>query len=253
MSPPRIEASRPILIPLEWDAAHFGLATARLEPADLGDDALKHGLQDARRRRVRLVYWFADPDRPPILDELAREFSARLVDRKATYLADRLSIDIESPARADEIREEPRGPASKRLCDLAVAAGEFSRFRVDPKIPAGKFEEMYETWIDRSTRRELADSVFVAVRPDLDDEPIGMITLSVQGDEGTIGLIAVDAQARGLGIGSLLIDAAHRRMISLGATRARVVTQLDNNPACRLYEKHGYRLAELRHCHHFWP
>ena len=42
----------------------------------------------------------------------------------------------------------------------------------------------------------------------------------------------------------------------LGTVRAwtvKVVTQLDNRKACRLYEKCGYTHAELLHVYHFWP
>ena len=42
-------------------------------------------------------------------------------------------------------------------------------------------------------------------------------------------------------------------MLAHGASRAIVVTQLDNASACRLYERSGYRLADLRNFYHFWP
>lgn len=247
-----VETVRPALIPLEWDSAHFGFPTARLEPAELADDALTQGLREARLRRFRLVYWFASAERAAVPDAPIREFDGRLVDRKATFVADRLIPPERLGAEPCRIAEEPIGPASKRLRELAVAAGFYSRFRVDSRVPPDKFRELYEIWIDRSVRRETADSVLVAIRPEIDPEPIGLATFSLRGDEVSIGLIAVDERARGKGIGSLLMDGVHRRAIETGATRARVVTQLDNAPAVRLYERRGYRLDDCKSCYHFW-
>ncbi len=87
---------------------------------------------------------------------------------------------------------------------------------------------------------------------DLDD-PVGLITLSLAGRQGSIGLIAVDEAARGGGTGSMLIRAAHRWLHSHGVRNVEVVTQLDNEVACRFYEKCGYAHTELQHVYHFWP
>jgi dTDP-4-amino-4,6-dideoxy-D-galactose acyltransferase len=80
-----------------------------------------------------------------------------------------------------------------------------------------------------------------------------MVTASTTDGAGRIGLIAVDDQARGAGVGSLLIRQAHRWMQGRGARQATVVTQLENQPACRLYERLGYHLADVRNYYHFWP
>jgi hypothetical protein len=37
-----------------------------------------------------------------------------------------------------------------------------------------------------------------------------------------------------------------------GARQAHVVTQLENVPACKLYERGGYCLSALEHIYHFW-
>ena len=100
---------------------------------------------------------------------------------------------------------------------------------------------------------ELADAVLVAGGGTHRDDPVGLITVSLAGEQGSIGLIAVDESARGRGIGSRMIHAAHRWLLGHGARNVEVVTQLDNHKACRLYEKCGYIHAELQHVYHFWP
>ena len=151
------------------------------------------------------------------------------------------------------IAEHPKSEPSFDVVRLAVAAGAYSRFRLDPRVPEESFQRLYEIWIVRSVLGELADAVFVADRgTDLDD-PVGLITVSLTGGQGSIGLIAVDESARGQGVGSQMIHAAHRWLLGRGARNVEVVTQLDNHKACRLYEKCGYTHAELQHVYHFWP
>jgi len=149
--------------------------------------------------------------------------------------------------------EYPRGPACEQLVTLAIEAGVLSRFNVDPRFPKNKFESLYRTWIERSTLGELADAVWVASRLGDDAALVGMVTVSVSGAMGQIGLISVLDSARGRGVGRLLMEKAHHWLIGQSAIRATVVTQLANQPACRLYEQVGYTLHDVECCYHFWP
>ena len=58
---------------------------------------------------------------------------------------------------------------------------------------------------------------------------------------------------RGRGIGSRLIGAAHDWMLSRGASKATVVTQGANLPACALYRRAGYTIEHAENYYHFWP
>ncbi len=242
-----------LLTPLAWDSAHFGWPVARLNDAGHDTVALAGALAQARRDGVVLVYWQADPE-VVIPTAVLKEYGGRLVDRRATYAAELASGEVADggeSAAGEYVHEWPCGPASEALIDLAVAAGEFSRFRRDPLIPPERFGSMYALWIDRSTRRELADGVLVAAAEET--RPLGFVTVAEANGQATIGLIAVAASARSRGLGRLLMGAAHGWLAARGARRVSVVTQADNVAACRLYERCGYRLVELRHSYHFWP
>ena len=243
------------LTPLGWDSEHFGFRVARLSGADLDDDELAEALDEASRQGIRLVYWTTD-SRREVSEPLLRASGGVLADHRATYLAD----DLPALARRWEgewppfrITAVPRGDASPELLALAVAAGAFSRFRTDPSIPPDRFRSLYETWMHRSTRGELADSVLAAVPSVSEDRVVGMVTVSTSEGLGQVGLIAVAEEVRGRRIGSLLLRAAHARMVERGATRATVVTQLANASACRLYERSGYHVAAVENQYHFWP
>jgi dTDP-4-amino-4,6-dideoxy-D-galactose acyltransferase len=247
-------ASRsPTLEPLAWDSEHFGLPVARLTDPDLEPAALREALETARIRGFRLVYWPAGAGRVAPEDVL-REFDGLLVDRKGTFAVDPIPAPTDrEPMGPVPIVEWPRQPPSESLLRLGVSAGLYSRYRVDPRIPAGAFDSLYRMWVTCSALGELADALLVAAPSGLEEEPLGLVTIKIDGPAGQIGLIAVHDDARGKGVGSALIAAAHRWMLARDARRATVVTQLDNVPACRLYERSGYRLADLRNFYHFWP
>jgi GNAT superfamily N-acetyltransferase len=243
---------------LDWDSQHFGVHAAQLAVPQLSDDELAEMLQHARRRHVELLVWPAESGRD-VSRTLLDDFGGMLVDQKATFVRalDSKSLDIDATRITDApIVEYDGATASASLVELAVAAGAYSRFRLDPRIPQERFEAMYHRWIARSVARELADVVLVAPlawgsTTDF-DRLAGMITLSQAQGVASIGLVAVAAEVRGRGIGSALIRAAHDWMRKRRACEARVVTQLANRPACQLYERSAYRLARVQPYYHFW-
>jgi|RhiMetdeSRZDD1v2_1073273.scaffolds.fasta_scaffold118876_3 dTDP-4-amino-4,6-dideoxy-D-galactose acyltransferase len=244
-----------ILQPLPWDSAHFGLQVSEIVSPSLDDSTLYNVLRFARRHGIDIVYWATSPERhmpPSLLDN----FSGILVDRKATFRCDLVPsawTDRDMESSVFRIFEYPCVPATNRLLTLAVTAGHFSRFNVDPHIPKGKFISLYHTWMKRSTLRELADVVLVVTATGSNDDCAGIVTASAADTVGKIGLIAVLDAVQGQGLGSLLMGAIHRWMLGRGVKQSTVVTQLVNIAACKLYERLGYHLINVQHYYHFWP
>jgi dTDP-4-amino-4,6-dideoxy-D-galactose acyltransferase len=245
-----------MLKPLPWDSAHFGIDVARIEPAKIDDCALEDLLLLSKRKKFSLVYWTAPASRN-VPAEILQKFSGRHVDRKATYVLDfsswtgRAEKDFGQPHVS--IVKYPRGAATAALRKLGRAAGEFSRFVVDPRIPLTKANELFEVWADKSTAGEMAEAVFVAGREDRREAIVGLVTVSREQDDGQIGLIAVDSNYREMGIGTALVRAANRWMLGNNLARGWVVTQGANSNACRLYGRLGYKLHHVENVYHFWP
>jgi GNAT superfamily N-acetyltransferase len=220
----------------------------------LDDNGVAAALSFARRSEHRLVYWATEPTRR-LPGSTPADGPSAISDR-VLYSTDRIS-ELGKPEAfpADSelrITACPQGPADQSLQELAVLAGTHSRFHVDPRIPVDRFESLYRIWVDRSTRRELADIVFVATSSGCVREKVGFITVQKTGDSGKIGLIAVHPRHRGRGIGSLLMGKAHEWMREHGLCRAGVVTQTGNIPACRLYARCGYMPVNVQAWFHFW-
>jgi dTDP-4-amino-4,6-dideoxy-D-galactose acyltransferase len=240
------------IVPLAWDTAHFGIPVGRIETPETADEGLAALLGEARRAGYQLVYWATEPSHP-VSPTLLDQFCGSLVDRKVAYHRELVPTTSAELPDAVGMEEYPATEPTPRLIELAVAAGRYSRFAADPHLRPGLFESLYEKWIRRSTRREIADTVLVTYELDRPDEVLGMITVAQSGASARIGLVAVHESGRGRGLGLALLQAAQCWMLKHGVSQATVVTQAANVPACRCYEKAGYRLGHTRHHYHFWP
>jgi dTDP-4-amino-4,6-dideoxy-D-galactose acyltransferase len=79
-----------------------------------------------------------------------------------------------------------------------------------------------------------------------------MVTVGEKQGRGDIGLLAVAAGMQGSNVGVSLVRAAREWARRKGYRLAQVVTQGENVPACRLYEKCGYAIDKVEHFYHFW-
>lgn len=233
---------------LEWDSEFFGFKVARILPERLQTGELEETLVELARDGVSLSYWASDPE-DEASQEAARSLGGFLADRKVTYVID--ADEMRARTVSPEVMVEPylAETTTPELEELALQAGIYSRFRVDPRMPAGGFEELYRLWISYSVSGKIADRVLV-VRES--GRIVGMVTLGCKAGRADIGLVAVDASMRGKSLGCALVNAAQQWALDNGFDEAQVVTQGENEAACRLYEKAGYRVNKVENIYHFW-
>ena len=233
---------------LEWDTKFFGFGIVQLCAPTHGEEELRIILRDLKKEGVKLVYWASDPS-DEASQQAARALKGLLVDKKITYNIDLRANRPEPPAFPAAIREYSSIHSSEDLDRLVIECGKYSRFNIDPQFKGSQYEKLYKTWFQKSLTKELADIVLVAEQNDVIS---GMITARHKNDEGWIGLLAVDDRMQGKNIGMNLVHAANNWFISNNCTHAKVVTQGENGPACRLYEKCGYHPERKDYFFHFW-
>jgi dTDP-4-amino-4,6-dideoxy-D-galactose acyltransferase len=234
---------------LEWDSARFGFPVGRLSTS-VQPEEIPTIAQHARGEGVRLVYYTTPADvrvDPATLEQCG----GRLVDQRVTYAADldHVGQEVRSEIADDRVAEYESDAVTQALMSLARQSGEYSRFHSDPRVPPGVFESIYDAWITRSVQHEIADHVAV-VRDGT--TTAGFVTLKAAGAESEIGLLAVEASMRGRGYGRALVHYALHWARRHSCSRARVVTQQANRPACALYERCGYLVERIEHVYHLW-
>lgn len=233
---------------LDWDSNFFGFRVAKIIPSQLNGPALDGVLEQLRSNRITLAYWASDPNDDES-QTAAKTAGLFLADKKVTYVRDISDLNISSVDRDETIEEYLGSSLNEDLVSLALQSGLYSRFRVDPKIPANKFEQLYWLWIEKSVNKTIAESVLIKK---ISGKIIGMVTAGVKNNRGDIGLIAVDESARGMKIGEKLVNAALHWSVARGHKTAQVVTQGVNKAACSLYEKCGYQAEKIENMYHIW-
>jgi ribosomal protein S18 acetylase RimI-like enzyme len=80
------------------------------------------------------------------------------------------------------------------------------------------------------------------------DELVGLVTWQVDADPSLaeLAVLVVTATHRGRGVGGSLTESAVREAVGAGCTTMWLVTTNDNLDALRLYQRHGFRLVEVR-------
>lgn len=231
---------------LDWDSEFFGKEIAAIEAGDASDIEIHEAIENLKE--FDLIYLFVSH---PVQIE---KFVNALVDKKRSYILE-YPIAKASTAIIQQYSGHPSG-----LYELALQAGEHSRYRVDPYFKESDFIRLYKTWIDNSLTAGFADHVLVPLiekQTDTDHaatktHPLGFITAKNKGDELSIGLLATDADSRGFGIGSSLIQ----EIINIAARnnmKVEVTTQADNHKACHFYEGRGFHAASEEYVYHIYP
>ena len=227
---------------LEWDSAFFGFSVGRFAERSLAIER-QEVLHAMHRLSYDLAYWNSP-------HKLPQEFEPDFVVSQVTFRKSLSIGDLPVSNRQSLIATSyPKQIASEPLRQLAYEAGWSSRFQMDRNIDRAMFHKLYDLWIDRSCLREIADEVLVVQAA---EEICGFVTLKVSGDDAQICLIAVGANYRGRGIGGLLMTSVQDHAITCGCTSLKVVTQLNNVAAIKLYEKHEMKLVDTQHWYHIW-
>src|SRR6476661_85809 len=235
------------LEPLEWDSNFLGFGVARVRANSLGADELRKLIAAASQSNLKLLYLLASPG-DALSNASARQAGALLADRKVTFL-------MEVPTTAGEELNpaiRPTTSLTSTLESLALQSGEYSRFRLDPNFAPPVYAELYGLWLHNSLSHEFAREVLVFESGTHAKDELGFITLGIKQGRVDIGLLAVDEQARGQRIGQQLVQAAQQRAASWGFRQLQVVTQLDNERACRFYRNCGFREETVEHIYHVW-
>ena len=227
------------IVPRHWDSDFFGLRIAKATVVSEEDIIALSRQEEDLRNHFDLIYLFAETG-------LVIPFeNARMVDRKAVFALSAPEHFEASPA----ITRWDSPIASDTLISLALVSGKYSRFRLDKKFPVGSFERLYTRWIEQSVNNVMATDVFCYL---MDGGPRGLVTLDFHDGQGVIGLVAVDEGYQHRGIGAVLIRHAISCVHERQGERLSVATQMDNEPACRLYSRCGFSLESVTKIWHWW-
>jgi len=229
---------------LDWDSEFFACRIARANRRRLDPAALGALLDWCAANRIECLFFLADSDDAQ---------TARLAEANQFLLADvRMTFERKvgesSVSSSDAVVRFAREEDLGALRAIAKTGHRDTRFYFDQHFDRAKCDLLYEAWIENSFRG-FAQDVLVA---EIDQKPVGYITIHLRGDEANIGLVGVAEGHQGVGLGSILVRHFLSWAARKGAERATVVTQGRNTRAQRLYQRNGFVTASFQLWYHRW-
>ena len=232
--------------PLPWDSDLMGFAVARLTLAQADAAETARAIAECRAAGYHLVYGVVNTD-DDAANCVVRAAGAWLADCKVTFALSPGPADLAWPPDPAIVPATAHTPA---LEALAWQSGAYSRFRLDPRLPATVFQRLYSQWLRNSLDGSIAQVVLTL--QGAAGKAVGLLTLGDKDGVADIVLLAVAAEFRGQRAGQRLVAEARRRAAAQGYARLHVVTQGANEQACRFYEKCGFELVDEVNIYHLW-
>ena len=229
-----------------FDSTHYDRRVAHLH-ADAGDgeDALEAALEEARARRVDVLFLRLE-DRHSLRPIVERRGTAP-VDVLVTSTLTNAILPSRSPAVALERHASLVRPADVAAVEAITAAAIVrSHLHADPRLPIDRTRRLYAQWA-RNDVTGRGQQVFVAR---VAGELVGYISVLVAEARAIIDLVAVQPSWHGHGIGSSLL-AGFLEWVAGTQLTASVGTQADN-PALRLYARCGFVPSATHFSYHLW-
>jgi dTDP-4-amino-4,6-dideoxy-D-galactose acyltransferase len=144
------------LVKLEWDSIFFNFNVGKISGAIENSNDLEDVENLILKNDIFLTYFSVQQVLPAFAFE-SKKLDFCLVDKKTTYsknINPNLEINL-SISSIDSTTPE------KKLIDLAIQSGKYSRFNIDFKVGKEKFEKMYSLLMKNSINKTIAKDVFV--------------------------------------------------------------------------------------------
>ena len=235
---------------LTWDSDFFGYPVHKIMLSPLSTvDGVIQLLNNLLENEARLVV-LTSSHQP---QELALEgFHVGVKTRKITLATTLNSGNSQGCSSFSQIKPYfSKGPVDSSLISLAIQAGVYSRFKLDPNITAAQFISLYQQWISKCVSGVLADVVLVYRH---DFKIIGFVALKIDPNLSltTVVLLAVDSFHRGKGVGKSLLIASFEWACRHGSRQIKVSTQSDNIKGLSLYKSLGFEVIDSLYEYHIW-
>ena len=220
---------------LPWDSTNFGFKVGKYLVEDLANFSWDILYIELQENAYKLVY---------LITPIKVETNA-FYDYKLTYKKKRNTNNIKKNPHIFSYKGKA---LSCQLLRVALESGKYSRYNLDERFPADKFELLYHKWLENSLLTDYASDVLIY---ELNDKPVGLLTYKVLGEQSSIGILATDPEYQGIGIGSALMQ-YYESLLPDSVQTLEVVTQGVNLAARSFYEKFGYTIEESCYVYHIW-
>jgi RimJ/RimL family protein N-acetyltransferase len=231
------------------DEERFGIRTARALVSSL--EELRSANDFCRANDVTLLIARCPTSQTQTAQEMERE-GFLLMDTLVYYTRDLEKTPLPSDQPNASIRLIRPGEEEAVKAIATETFGDYlSHYHSDDRLDRAKCNEVYPSWAYRScVSREVADDILIA---EMDGSVVGFVTLQLSSpQEGAVVLGGVSHSAQGYGIYRSFLIRGMDWLLSKGATRMIVSTQITNIAVQKVWARIGFELAHAKYTFHKW-
>ncbi|MEH0860070.1 GNAT family N-acetyltransferase [Halobacteriovorax sp. DPLXC-1] len=219
---------------LEWDSSFFNKSIYSFE----NSLEILREINFDNYDRDSIIYYFSD--------KLIPELSSFLVDEKIVY-SKRVQHEDFFVDNQTFFCLKPTEKDRDIFYKFSIDSSHMSRFRKSNLFKDDLVDKLYMKWIDRAY--DNMDLYYFICN--VEQEKINsLVLIKVEDKKAQIEIVATAKDVRGQGIGKRSLEFSLNKLEQMHVEDAFVTTQLSNVPACRLYERCGFKRYDLKYIYH---
>lgn len=239
---------------LEWDTDFFKKVVAKITINQNEDVDFNSLFSYCKEHDFKLNYIFVDYHNTIVINKV-RQLLGSPINTKITFESETINPENFKTVSGAGISIKPVSKLlpnlKKILLKLALAAGAFSRFKVDKKLSETAFENMYCEWVGRLINDDKGIRIIIAsTHMGNEDIIIGFLAYSISDTAFKIEFISVDKEWKKKGIGKALIKNIMEEAMRENIHHITVETQKENVEACNFYSSCGFKVNKLYCIYH---
>lgn len=231
----------------KWLSEVLGRPSFRVDLPKADEDSFRE--VDSHQRGREAAFYFAKI-------ETGEVDQVRLLGRAGFFVVDvNVTFELTDPARLSSTDlpvevGEVTSASKGRVLHIAGSCFRYSRFHLDPLVPAALAHRMKREWIHNYIEKKRGDHLFIAYR---EGRPAGFLASLLTENNGrstaVIDLVGVAEEDQKRRVGESLVTAFVQHYQAT-ASSFIVGTQVANIPSVRLYEKLGFTLKRSQYVLH---
>lgn len=238
---------------LKWDSDFFKKTVAKINITSTHDINIEELVEYCKQQLYQLLYVFADSTNVIVADK-AKVYLGAPINQKIILHVNNLT-PINIAAQANENLQIAKAkqttlPADfyNQILELTLKAGAYSRFKLDEKIDAVFFEEMYRIWVNSLVYGENYRIIVAKEKGDPINEIKGFLGYKIMDTGYQIDFMSVKEDYKSQGLGKALVK---KMAEEIGGTNY-VVTEIhkDNTGIFRFFSSLGFTIKQSLDIYH---
>jgi ribosomal protein S18 acetylase RimI-like enzyme len=195
---------------LKWDSGFFKKAVVKVDINGDKDVNIAESIKYCKEQHYQLLYVFVDSNNLIVANKIKAYLGVPINQKIILHVNNLTEINIAAQSNENlqiTNAKQTTLPADfyYQILDLTLTAGAYSRFKLDEKIEAIFFEEMYRIWVNSLVYGENYRIIVAKKKDDSNNEIIGFLAYKILDEGYQIDFMSIKEDYKSQGLGKALV------------------------------------------------